>query len=83
MTQANLHDVHEALKTVKAERGQPAVRKLLNDVAGVNSASELRENQFADVIAACGGKTLALIKDGELDSVAIWDRYNTSGKRRA
>lgn len=81
MSEYTVDDVHSALKQVKIERGQPAVREILNRVAGVNSASELHASEFAAVIRAARGNESAIKADGSIDTTVIYARWNGSGKR--
>ncbi|MBV5271682.1 MAG: hypothetical protein JZU55_19475 [Afipia sp.] len=76
-----LDDVHAALKEVKIERGQPAVREILQRVAGVNSASELHASEYAAVIAAARGNESAIKPDGSIDTKAVYAKWNASGGR--
>lgn len=77
----DIDEVHAALKVVRIERGQPAVREILNRVAGVNSASELHPSEYAAVIRAARGSESAIKPDGSIDTRVIYARWNGSGKR--
>lgn len=81
MTDITLDQVHAALREIKDAKGQPAVRELLNRIAGVNSARDLDENQYAAVIAACRGGSPGLVRNGALDAAAIFAKWNSAGKR--
>lgn len=81
MANETIEQVFAALAEVKAKRGQWAVRELLNRVAGVNAASQLRPEQYAAVVEAAGedrfGASELLTNDGKhLNATAVFARWN-------
>lgn len=65
-----------ALKEFKAANGHPAMRELLQNVAGVGTASEVPASKRDVVIAACKKAPAVPPRFDSLDSLskAVWDK---------
>ena len=86
MSAPTLDDVKRELLAYKAKFGHPGLRGLLNTVANVNSASELKPDQYEAVIAACDSEPSVKASNQksatDLDVDMIYAKWNSAGRRR-
>lgn len=81
---SNMRDaMNEALVAFKREQSHPAMRELLERVAGCSAMSEVPDDRIPAVLAACSAPPVirAAASGKKIDPARIYARYNNPPAR--